>query len=67
MSNKNPIAVALRPENTGSYRAAVLAKCYECMGGEVADPFTKQSVIAQIRACTAPQCPLYRLRGRAAS
>jgi len=42
-----------------SLRAAVTAKCWECMGDGADGPVhTRQA----IRTCTSPGCPLYGLR-----
>lgn len=44
-------------ENKTSLRCSVSAMCYDCMGGGKADSLT-----ADIRGCTAHNCPLYLVR-----
>lgn len=44
-----------------SLRAAINAKCRECLF----DPFQPGTWRAQVEACTSPRCPLYRVRPRA--
>lgn len=40
-----------------SLRKAITAFCYRCMGGD-GEPGVRESV----RNCTAPNCPLYKVR-----
>jgi hypothetical protein len=51
----DPIARAAA--NPTSLRAAITAKCWDCMGGD-ADPGTRQ----RIRECECPRCPLHHVR-----
>ena len=41
-----------------SLRMAINAQCKEC----IHDPLVEGSWRAQVKACTAPQCPIYRVR-----
>ena len=55
--------VRLTPEQKlaakpNSMRLAVTCKCRDCMGG----PEAGGNLRAEIRACTAPSCPLYAVR-----
>lgn len=44
-------------EDPKSYKKAVVAFCYECMGGD-GEPKARDHV----RNCTAPKCPLFLVR-----
>jgi hypothetical protein len=59
---RNPMAKS--SANPASLRLAINAKCYECFGGSIFDPQTRQGIIADIRRCSANQCPLYAVRWR---
>lgn len=41
-----------------SYKAAVVAKCKEC----IYDPIDKGTWLAQVTECSSPTCPLYEVR-----
>ena len=58
---RNPIARAAA--NSKSLRLAINAKCYECFGGSILDINTQRGILADIRGCTAPWCPIYPVRG----
>lgn len=45
-------------ENPRSMRAAINAMCWQCMGGDGADPGWRN----MIRNCTSPKCALWNFR-----
>lgn len=55
----NPIRKALK---NPSYPHAVVGHCYWCMGGDVTDPHTSQSVTRRVRECHLCDCPLWLVR-----
>lgn len=56
----NPVARIAGKGKTASLRAHINAKCAECMGctPEAIEP----GFIAEIKACSAPKCPLWPVR-----
>lgn len=56
----NPVAKIAGKGNTGSLRAHINAMCAHCMGCTA--EHMERGFRAQIRACTAPACPLWPVR-----
>jgi len=56
---QNPLAKGLA---STSLRDSVNAQCYMCMGGQIDDLRTRNSVVNDIRGCVSDVCPLVGVR-----
>ena len=56
---QNPLAKGMA---STSLRDSVNAHCYMCMGGQIDDLRTRNSVVKDIRGCASAVCPLVSVR-----